>query len=77
MSLFSLTEATEFLTEAKTAYKAVISGKSYEIKDRRLTRQDLKELERVMNKWQKYVNDINNGIEPDGNMQIRRIDFIG
>ena len=77
MSLFTRAEALEFLTEAKAAYKAVISGKSYEIKDRRLTRQNSAELERLMNKWQRYVNDIDAGLNPDGNRQIRRVDYIG
>lgn len=72
MALFTLAEATEYFTAAKTAYKAALSGRSYEIKDRKLARQSIKELKKEMNKWGQYIEDLENGDNPDRSIIIRR-----
>ena len=77
MSLFSKTEATEYLTSAKAAYKAAIGGKRYEIKDRQLARQDTDELYKIMNKWARYCANIDAGLDPDSPITTKRIQTVG
>lgn len=63
-SVWTLTEVTEFYTEFKAAYLALISGKSYTINtggtSRSLTRQDLSTVKKEMMFWKNEAEKINN-----------------
>ena len=77
MALFTLVEAQAFRAAALTAYTAAIGGKEYEIKDRKLRRQEIEQLLKTLTKWTKYVDDLNEGNDPDNPIEIKRIVPVG
>jgi len=62
MSVWTLTEAESFYSQWKTAYEALIGGKSYTINtggtSRTLNRQDLQMVKDEMFYWKNYVEQL-------------------
>lgn len=77
MALFTRAEAVAFQTKAKAAYTAAISGKRYQIKDRTLIRQSTDELFKILNKWTRYIADIDAGRDPDNAVRSKRVMPVG
>lgn len=56
--MFTLEQAREMHGLWFEAYKAASTGKSYSIEGRTLTRQNLSEINRELQRWSDMINDL-------------------
>jgi len=68
MSSVTLTEAREMLALYIEAEKHILQGQSYTIKDRTLTRADLRTVAQERRRWQSIVDGMMSG----GSVRVRR-----
>jgi len=73
MALYPVELCRQMVTEYQTALSAVLKSQSYSIGGRTMTKANIAEIEKGLDKWSKRLYAAENGITSNGMPRVRSI----